>query len=209
MPLSLIRPFWIAVMAACVASPLAAAKTKTMQEASAVMLAQACTGCHGPDGVSAGPAIPSIAGLPREYFVETMLAFKLRHLPATIMDRIAKGYSRDDFERLADHYAAMPFTPARQPFDPLLAKKGAGLHKEYCESCHEQGGSSREDEDIAVLAGQLKPYLRWTLNDMKRGKRETTRKMRDKLRRLLKAEGNAGLDALVHYYASQQGVDNQ
>ena len=167
-------------------------------------LANACTGCHGIDGVSEGPSIPSIAGLPKEYFTEIMLGFKLDQLPSTVMGQVAKAYDRSELALLAGYFANKPFTPARQPFDPELAKKGAGLHKEFCEECHEKGGSSTEDDEISVIAGQQMRYLRWTLDDMKRNRRVATRKMAKKLRKLLKAEGNSGLDALVHYYASQQ-----
>ena len=133
-----------------------------------------------------------------------MLGFKLDQLPATVMGTIAKAYEKDELEQLAALYASKPFSPAIQPFSPQLAKKGAKLHEEYCEGCHEKGGSSGKDKEVSILAGQHLLYLRWTLDDLKRKKRVPTRKMAKKMRKLMKNEGNAGLDALVHYYASQQ-----
>jgi len=133
-----------------------------------------------------------------------MLAFKLNQLPSSVMRDVAKAFSRDEITQLADHFSKKKFVPSRQPFDPVLAKKGAKLHEEFCEGCHEKGGSSAKDKEISILAGQHLLYLRWTLDDFKRNKRRATRKMAKKMRKLLKSEGNAGLDALTHYYASQQ-----
>lgn len=133
-----------------------------------------------------------------------MLAFKLNQLPSTVMANIAKAFSRDELSQLADHFSKKPFTPSQQPFDPVLAKAGAKLHETYCEGCHKKGGRSAEDKEMPILAGQHRRYLRWMLDDFKRNKRVATRKMAKKMRKLLKREGNKGLDALTHYYASQQ-----
>ncbi len=185
-------------------SPILAADPPLKKPETVVVLASSCTGCHGPEGISSGPSIPSIAGLPKEYFTEIMLAFKLNQLPSTVMADIAKAFSRDELSQLADHFSKKTFTPSPQPFDPVLAKAGAQLHKTYCEGCHKKGGSSAEDKEMPILAGQHRRYLRWMLDDFKRNKRIATRKMAKKMRKLLKRQGNKGLDALTHYYASQQ-----
>jgi sulfide dehydrogenase cytochrome subunit len=69
-------------------------------------LARTCFICHGPDGRSAGP-IPPLAGLPSEHIAKQMSAFKADKLPATIMNRIAKGYSDEQIARIADFFAAV------------------------------------------------------------------------------------------------------
>ncbi|WP_090597220.1 c-type cytochrome [Pelagibacterium luteolum] len=71
----------------------------------ASVLAGTCANCHGTDGNSPG-AIPSIAGLPFEYILEQLLAFKADEVPGTtIMGRIAKGYSDEELEALALHFS--------------------------------------------------------------------------------------------------------
>ncbi len=60
---------------------------------SASMLANTCFGCHGPGGNSNGPATPTLAGASAEYFEEVMEAYQSGDRRATIMDRIAKGYT--------------------------------------------------------------------------------------------------------------------
>jgi len=181
----------------------AAEKPKLMMGASAAMLGNTCAGCHGTNGASGGPASPSIAGLSQDYFTETMDGFASGDIPSTIMGRIAKGYSKEEVEQLAKFYGEKKFVKATQNFDPKLAKKGAKLHDKYCEKCHGDGGQSADD-DAGVMAGQWTPYLSYTLADFKSGDRVASKKMRKKLKKMLKREGDTGIQALLNYYASQQ-----
>lgn len=71
----------------------------------AEVLAGSCANCHGTDGRSPG-AIPSIAGLPFEYALEQLLAFKADEIAGTtIMGRIAKGYTDEELDALARHFS--------------------------------------------------------------------------------------------------------
>jgi len=182
---------------------LAAEKPKLMMGANAKMLADTCVGCHGGDGSSNGPATPTIAGLSQDYFVEVMEEFATGEVPSTIMGRIAKGYTKDEFKTLAKYYGDKPFVQAKQSFDKKLVKKGKKLHDKYCEKCHADGGTSAED-DAGVLAGQWTPYLNWSMADFKAGHREAPKKMKKKMKKMLSKEGNKGHQALISYYASQQ-----
>ncbi|MDJ0807184.1 MAG: cytochrome c4 [Gammaproteobacteria bacterium] len=178
-------------------------KKATMTGASADMLSNTCAGCHGTYGASAGPATPSLGGISSEYFQETMAGFASGDIKSTIMGRIAQGYSEEEIALMADYFSKQKYVPAKQSFDEALAKKGAKLHDKYCEKCHAEGGSSAED-DSGILAGQLIPYLRYTLADYKAGDREMTKKMKKKVNKLMQKEGDAGFEALFNYYASQQ-----
>ena len=44
--------------------------------ASPSMLSDTCLGCHGPGGVSEGPATPTISGMSEIYIIGAMLAYK-------------------------------------------------------------------------------------------------------------------------------------
>jgi len=190
----------LAGVAAIGAAPLALADSG----ASARMLAENCTGCHGTDGASSGPASPSIGGINGEYFVEMMKGYKEGTTPSTVMGRIAKGYSEEEIAKMSAFFAAKPFVPAKQKFDDKLAKKGQKLHDKYCEKCHAEGGKIVKDEEYYILAGQWSPYVKWQLADFRAGTREMPKKMRSKVENLAEKEGDAGFDALVDYYASQQ-----
>lgn len=171
--------------------------------AAAEMLSNTCAGCHGTFGASTGPAIPTIAGLSKDYFVETMQAYRDDTAYSTIMGRIAKGYNDEQIAAMAGYFYDKPFVRAKQSFDKKLVKEGGKIHDKYCEKCHADGGTSRED-DSGIMGGQWTPYLKWTLSDFMEGRREMPKKMEKKVKRMMKKKGDAGLEALFAYYASQQ-----
>src|SRR5690606_4567002 len=56
------------------------------------LIAQACAGCHGQAGAGSG-SVPKIAGYSRDLFIAQWAAFRRKERPATIMDRVARGYT--------------------------------------------------------------------------------------------------------------------
>ena len=180
----------------------ASAEPATMTGAAIEMLANTCAGCHGTGGVSTGPAIPSIAGLEEEYFVEVMNGYKSGERAATIMDRMAKGYSDSEIEAMAAFYSAKKFQPVRQTSAGPKAMRGSKLHHEYCEKCHENEG--RNPEDI-VLAGQWMPYLLWTMEDFAVGRSKIEeKKMAKAMENMLAEHGSGSLMDLTHFYGSRK-----
>ena len=177
---------------------------EVMSGASATMLANTCTGCHGFDGVSKGPATPSIAGFSAEYMTELMKAYKSGDAASTIMGRIVKGYSDEELAQIAEVYSKKKAGLAKgQKFDETLVEKGKKLHDKYCEKCHADGGTAADD-DSGLLAGQWTPYLIGTMADFHAGTREMPKKMKKKVKKLTQKEGEDGMKALFSYYASQQ-----
>ena len=69
-------------------------------------IASTCMSCHGPGGKSQG-AIPSIAGLEKDYFVKAMKDFKSGALASSIMKRHASGYTDAEFEAMAAYFAGL------------------------------------------------------------------------------------------------------
>lgn len=169
----------------------------------ASMLANACAACHGLKGSSQGPATPSIAGISTEYFIDAMIAFQEDERPATVMNRIAKGYSEEQIEHMAEYFSQQTMVRTPQTFDAALARKGEQLHQTHCEKCHENGGRA-SDDDAGILAGQKIPYLRYTLEDILKGKREVSVKMANKLKTIHKTMGQGGIEQLLNFYASQK-----
>lgn len=70
------------------------------------LIAQACAGCHGQAGAGSG-SVPKIAGYGRDLFIAQWAAFRNKERPATMMDRIAKGYSEADVGQLADYFSKL------------------------------------------------------------------------------------------------------
>lgn len=164
-------------------------------------LAFTCAGCHGTDGSSVGPSSPSIAGMDPEVFIDAMKAYKADQRNSTIMNRIAKGYTNAQFKEMALFFAQQKLRAAPQEHDAALAARGAKLHDTYCGKCHENGG---RPGDAGTLAGQWIPYLEYTMDDFRLGKREWPYKMKRKVDAVVAEEGDQAIRALIHYYASQQ-----
>ena len=159
-----------------------------------------CAGCHGTDGSSVGPSMPAIAGMDPEVFVDAMKDYREDRRNATIMNRIARAYSDEQFKGMAWFFAGQRLYLQPQEHDVALAERGAELHSKHCEKCHENGG---RPGDAGTLAGQWMPYLEYTMDDFISGKRDWPRKMRRKVEAAVAEEGEAAVPALVHYYGSQ------
>lgn len=67
------------------------------------VLAGSCSTCHGPNGQSPG-AMPSLAGLEPKYIMTRLKEFRSGEVPATLMNRIAKGYSDAEIEALGQYF---------------------------------------------------------------------------------------------------------
>jgi len=170
---------------------------------SAEMLSYTCAGCHGTDGVSNGPAIPTIAGISKDYFIDAMTEYRDDVRPATVMGRIAKGYSDEEIALMSDFFSTQPFVAAKQESEADLAAAGAKLHDKYCEKCHADGGTSAED-DAGILAGQWTPYVKWTLADFHSGMREMPKKMKKQMKKMQEKKGDEALPQLLNFYAAGQ-----
>jgi sulfide dehydrogenase cytochrome subunit len=65
--------------------------------------ASSCTGCHG-----RVPPILSLTGRDASDITAALDAFRAGERPATLMDRIAKGFSHDESVAIATWLAAQP-----------------------------------------------------------------------------------------------------
>jgi cytochrome subunit of sulfide dehydrogenase len=70
------------------------------------LIAQACIGCHGQAGAGGG-SVPKIAGYSRDLFIAQWKAFREKQRPATIMDRVATGYTDAEVALLADYFSKL------------------------------------------------------------------------------------------------------
>src|ERR1700694_1391190 len=67
--------------------------------------AMSCSGCH-PAHANVDTPVPRLAGQDPAAIVAAMQAFRSRGRPATVMDRIAKGFSDDEIKSIAAWYGA-------------------------------------------------------------------------------------------------------
>lgn len=94
---------WAGLLGILMALPLSQAAAGEAIDRGKI-LANTCAGCHGYEGYSPGPIAP-LAGLEADYIVTSMKAFKKGTRPATVMNRIAKGYSDADIQAMAKYFA--------------------------------------------------------------------------------------------------------
>ena len=70
-------------------------------------LAATCAQCHGTDGRAVeGQALVRLAGMPQDYLINQLMAFRNGQRPATIMHQITRGYSQEQLETVAAYFAA-------------------------------------------------------------------------------------------------------
>jgi sulfide dehydrogenase cytochrome subunit len=67
--------------------------------------AMSCSGCH-PAGRGVDSTMTRLVGRSPADIVTAMQAFKSGQMPATVMDRIAKGFSDDEVKAIAAWYGA-------------------------------------------------------------------------------------------------------
>ncbi len=67
--------------------------------------AAACSGCHAASGSVATP-VPRLNSRDAAQIAAAMLEFRAGQRPATVMDRIAKGFTYDEIKAIAAWYAA-------------------------------------------------------------------------------------------------------
>jgi cytochrome c553 len=102
-------PYLGRLLAATVLAMGASANAHAQDKATALhnrATAAMCANCHGTDGRTIeGSAIPSLVGMPKEYQVLQMQAFKNGTRPATVMHQITKGLTDAQIDTIASYYA--------------------------------------------------------------------------------------------------------
>jgi sulfide dehydrogenase cytochrome subunit len=74
--------------------------------------AASCSGCHSTAPAAVGGMVSLLGREPQE-IVEAMRAYRVGERPATVMDRLAKGFSEAETRAIAEWIAAQP--PGRSP----------------------------------------------------------------------------------------------
>lgn len=159
---------------------------------------QLCVACHGPQGNSTNPLIPSLAGQPRT-FVENQLVLireGLRDIPQ--MKGVLNGLTDADLIVLAQYFAAQTPAPVVGPVDAARYARGRKLaHDMLCGTCHLPEYSGRDQ--IPRLAGQHEQFLRAVMQEY----RDHPGPGRDTvMTNALLGLNNEHLDDLAHFLAN-------
>ncbi|MFN4359157.1 MAG: c-type cytochrome [Hylemonella sp.] len=156
-----------------------------------------CVACHGPQGNSQNPQIPSLAGQPK-IFVENQLVLireGLRDIPT--MKGVLDGLSDPDLIALAQYFAAQTPAPLPGAVDAARYLRGKELAAQsLCGSCHLPGYQGREQ--VPRLAGQQEAFLREVMleyRDKPGPGRDTV------MTNALRGFSNAQLEDMAHFLA--------
>lgn len=185
-------------------SPLSAtAQTITPSNA----LTQRCLGCHGDDGNSTHPAMPSLAGQNATYLIKAMKKYRAGKRGNKMMTEVAKGLSDNDIESNAAYFATRTPVKTRQTssanalpiFDPLGDGKKLAAS---CNGCHGINGIN-PDKGTPRLAGLSTHYLKEAISSYRDGKRK-----HPMMQMLAKFLSETDIEKLSLYYANQTPVKN-
>lgn len=132
--------------------------------------AQACFACHGPEGNSSNPAVPSIAGQPSQFIRTALFFFRQGDHKDAQMSPVAANLTNADMNDLAAYFSAQKPEPPKHRTAPANAAAGPKLAQQFnCVQCH--GPRLLGQQHIPRLAGQQPDYLRAQLKGFKAGTR--------------------------------------
>ena len=130
-----------------------------------------CAACHGPQGNSAIPANPSLAGQPKQFITTQLVMFREGNRKDPQMSAIAAGLTNADINEFGTYFSAqLPVPPPPSGMDAAKVASSQRLAERYnCVSCH--GASLKGLQHIPRLAGQQGAYLATQLRGFKAGTR--------------------------------------
>lgn len=148
-----------------------------------------CGACHGPEGNSASPIWPNIAGQNAPYLLDQLKAFKDGSRSDPLMSSQAMMLSDEDMANLAVYFESLPGA-AQSVADESLLERGQALYRggnknnetSACLACHGPTGRGNPAARYPAVRGQHAAYTAKQLKDYFDGVRTTDTKthiMRD------------------------------
>ena len=179
--------------------PVAVASDRGAQQASLLekgkALAAACVKCHGDEGNSRTPGIPSLAGQQPSYLLTAVQEYHRGERRTAAMEKILRDVSRRDLESVALYFASR--TPAQRPAPQRGDPKGGEPQTAMCGGCHGPNGISR-DAATPTLAGQDPQYL------VKSIKAYRTSRQHRGMQRFVAALSDRDIENISAFYSVQQ-----
>ena len=126
--------------------------------------AQTCAACHGPQGNSAVPSFPKLAGQGAPYTVKQLKDIKSGLRPVPQMAGLLDNMDEQDFADIAVYYATQQ--PTIEKAAPDLVTLGERIYRggvsergvPACSGCHAPAGEGNAPAVFPRLAGQHAEY---------------------------------------------------
>ena len=159
--------------------------------------AQVCFACHGPEGNSANPVMPTLAGQPAQFISIELFQFREGNRKDPQMTPMAANLSNADMNDLAAYFSAQQPRPPSHKTDPANAATAPKLAQQFnCVQCH--GKALLGQQHIPRLAGQQFEYLKMQLRGFKA---QTRADLDGNMTSAAQALSENDIDALVVYIA--------
>jgi len=130
-----------------------------------------CLACHGANGQSAIPAVPSLGGQPVFYLTVQLLMFRDKLRIVEPMNQMMQGLKDDDLREMVAYLATLPPPePAGGSMDAARMERARTVIEQHrCNFCHQ--GNYSGQENVPRLAGQREDYLVKALREYKNNTR--------------------------------------
>ena len=161
---------------------------------------QLCAACHGEDGNSVNPEVPSIAAQPSIFVENQLILFREELRRSDQMLAVVKGMKDAEVIKLAEHFSKLPAKPMESaPADEALVKQGRAKAKELrCGICHLSDFSGQRQ--VPRLAAQRELYLEREMRAYRDGKRSGGDTI---MAAALYGVSDADISALAHFLARE------
>ncbi len=155
--------------------PLAPAEGATGDVAAGQARAETCLACHGAQGVSQMPGVPSLAGQTDSFLQWQLVFFRSGRRKNELMSPMAAELSDEDVRNLGAYFASLPKSatpPVEQPDDALRTKGQEIADQHHCANCHMDNFLGKGA--AASVARQREDYLVKALADYRSSARPST-----------------------------------
>lgn len=159
-------------------------------------IATSCDSCHGENGNSKDPGVPSLTGMHVKYLVKALSDYQTGIRQHKAMREFVSFYSDTDLEKVA-YYYAMQKPTERLVDDPDVVRRGESISS-ACTMCHGKNGVSENPAQVPSLAGQDVNYLLAATRAYENGSRHN-----DSMTSAAKDLSDAELIQVAAYFASQ------
>lgn len=163
---------------------------------------QLCAACHGEDGNSTNPEVPSIAAQPQLFIENQLILFREELRKSDQMAAVVKGLKDAEIVKLAQHFSKLPAKSMEsEPANVVLMKQGQAKAKELrCGICHLSDFSGQKQ--MPRLAGQRELYLEREMRAYRDNKRSGGDTI---MASTLYGVSDADIKALAHFLSREAG----
>ena len=147
--------------------------------------AAVCAACHGPDGNSAVPSFPKLAGQGEKYLYKQLKDIRDGARPIPTMAGQLDGKSNQELADIASYFASQTMSGGHT--DPALLALGESVYRSgiperkvaACAACHSPTGAGNAPAGFPALAGQQAEYIAAQLIAYRKGYEDETGRIND------------------------------